>query len=76
MLREVRSRLEILFCSGSREFAGPEWLAQTEVRQDAADYNRSFAKWKGFRSRFDNDRISDALYLVERGSRTTRKCVS
>ena len=27
--------------------AGLEWLAQTEVRQNAADYSSSIGKWKG-----------------------------
>ena len=28
--------------------AGLECMAQTEVRQDGADYNSSIHKWKGF----------------------------
>ncbi len=32
--------------SNARGIAGLERLAQTEVRQDGADYNRCFGKWK------------------------------
>ena len=34
--------------SNARGIAGLERVAQTEVHQDAADYNRCFGKWKDF----------------------------
>jgi hypothetical protein len=46
MPRVVRPRLDILSGSGHHGNAGLEMLAQTEVRQDGADYNRRSAKWK------------------------------
>jgi hypothetical protein len=46
MPRMVRPRLENLVCSENREIAGPDGLAQTEVRQNGRHYNRRPAKWK------------------------------
>jgi hypothetical protein len=42
----VRPRLKNLVISGIRGIAGPEYMAQTDVRQDGADYNRGSDKWK------------------------------
>jgi hypothetical protein len=40
-----RSRLEIRMISAAAELRG-QMVAQTEVRQDEADYNRRSGKWK------------------------------
>ena len=47
MPRKVRSRLDSRCGSRALEFVGPEWLAQTEVRQNGGHYNRSPNERKG-----------------------------
>ena len=50
----------------SRRIAGLERLAQTEVRQDAADYNRCLGKWKDYLpiSSFMHETISDLILPI------------
>lgn len=48
MPHRVRPRLEKKDGSEASGIAGWERVAQTEVRQDGADYNRCSGEWKDF----------------------------